>query len=129
MCAGRMPAFVDVVIVRGFEGWEEDVVVWAGWDEWDCWEEGEALPWIALCALNAARKLERKGRWVGMFASLFIEYSWYGSNASMANRVEFGIESWEEKAVDIAGLKYNSGARRLVPTSRFPLPRQHGGCT
>jgi len=68
------PGFVDVVIVRGFEGCDEEVVVC---DVCDCWvecEEGEALLWIALWALKAARKLERKGRWVGILASLFSMY-------------------------------------------------------
>jgi hypothetical protein len=52
-----LEGFVEVVMVRGCEGEEA------------CWcccegEEGEdvAFPWIALCALNAARKLAKKGR-------------------------------------------------------------------
>lgn len=52
---------VEVVIVRGFEG----EVVW----DCGCWDEGEdvAFPcWIAECARKAARKLDRKGRFVGM---------------------------------------------------------------
>jgi hypothetical protein len=63
---------VEVVIERGCEG--EEVCVCA----WCCCEgdEGEdvALPcWIALWARKAARKLAKKGRWVGivLFISLF----------------------------------------------------------
>jgi hypothetical protein len=64
------PGLVVVVMVRGFEVWgeEEAVVLWAC----DCWGEEVALLWIALWALKAARKLERKGRCVGMFASVFM---------------------------------------------------------
>jgi hypothetical protein len=63
-----LEGFVEVVMVRGWDG--EEVC-------WCCCEgdEGEdvALPWMALCALNAARKLAKKGRWVGIvvFMSLF----------------------------------------------------------
>jgi len=60
------PGFDVVVIVRGVAAeacaWEEVVVC-------VCWEEGDgvAFPcWMAECARKAARKLERKGRFVGM---------------------------------------------------------------
>jgi len=59
-----LEGFVEVVIDRGCEGDE----VWA----WCCeGEEGEvvALPcwcWMALWARKAARKLAKKGRWVGI---------------------------------------------------------------
>jgi hypothetical protein len=54
----------DVVIERGCDGDEVWVCVW-------CWEgeEGEevAFPcWMALWARKAARKLAKKGRWVGI---------------------------------------------------------------
>jgi hypothetical protein len=67
------PDFEVVVMVRGFEGcccWAEVVEVWDGWEEG---EAEEALPcWIAEWALKAARKFERKGRWVGILASFFM---------------------------------------------------------
>jgi hypothetical protein len=56
-----LEGFVEVVMVRGWDGEEAC---------WCCCEgdEGEdvALPCMALCALKAARKLARKGRWVGI---------------------------------------------------------------
>jgi len=56
--------FVDVVIVRGCEGDEECVWVF-------CDDEGEdvAFPWMAECALKAARKLAKKGRCVDIVTS------------------------------------------------------------
>jgi len=59
------PGFDEVVMVRGFEG-EVCVVMLV-----ECvgCEEEEAFPcWIAECARKAARKFERKGRLVGIFA-------------------------------------------------------------
>jgi hypothetical protein len=60
------PGFAVVVMVRGFdaEGCEgEVVVVWVCWDD----GEGDAFPCCrAECARKAARKLDRKGRCVGI---------------------------------------------------------------
>jgi hypothetical protein len=58
--------FVLVVMVRGCEGCDGGCWLCACWDG----EEGEdvAFPWIAEWARKAARKLERKGRCVGILA-------------------------------------------------------------
>jgi hypothetical protein len=56
--------FAEVVIERGCEGEEVCVCVWCGEGE-----EGEevAFPcWMAEWARKAARKLAKKGRWVGI---------------------------------------------------------------
>jgi hypothetical protein len=68
------PGLVDVVIVR-WEAPEEGEVVWVVDVEvvWVCVEEGweEAFPCCrAECARKAATKLERKGRFVGIFAEV-----------------------------------------------------------
>jgi hypothetical protein len=53
--------FAEVAMDRGCDG---EVVCWCCCEG----EEGEdvAFPWIALCARKAARKLAKKGRWVGI---------------------------------------------------------------
>jgi len=62
-----------VVMVRGFEG-EVGLWVCEAVEVCACCEEGDevAFPcWRAECARKAARKLERKGRFVGI---IFIVY-------------------------------------------------------
>jgi len=61
---------VVVVMVRGFEG-EVGLWVCEAVEVCACCEEGEevAFPcWRAECARKAARKLERKGRFVGIIS-------------------------------------------------------------
>lgn len=97
------PGFEVVVIVRGFEWcccWVEVVEVW---------EEGEAeeaFPcWIAEWALKAARKFERKGRWVDILAWLFmcILYCVLCSWMWMWGPMRRSVSNAAMRAVDIAG--------------------------
>jgi hypothetical protein len=75
------PGFVDVVIVRGLEvvvfGYEE--VLGEEWEVDVGWEE--AFPcWMAEWARKAARKLERKGRFVGISFSFSFLFSLFMCN-------------------------------------------------
>jgi len=74
---------VDVDIVRGeetvCEG--EEVVVCVCWDE-EGEEDAFVCCWRAEWALNAARKLDKKGRFVGIFLVCFdfgFLWTWLGS--------------------------------------------------
>jgi hypothetical protein len=59
------PGFEEDVMARGCVD-EEGVAVLVVCEGWEVDGE-EAFPcWMAECALNAARKLAKKGRWVGI---------------------------------------------------------------